>query len=148
MKKLKMTIGVLVGCSVLALVLVPSFGVVAETVVTPPTVTTGGGEVGDSLDDIFTNLLKWAGWIYTLILALALIYFAWGGIMYLTAGGEPEKTALAQKQVLNGILGIAVIIGIGFVIALIASALGLTIPTSGLIPFGSGTSGTSLGESI
>ncbi len=39
-----------------------------------------------------------------------LIYLVWGGIEWLTAGGDKNKTETAQKRLSNAIIGLTIVI--------------------------------------
>lgn len=47
--------------------------------------------------------------------ALAVIYLIYAGILYITAGGNPEQAKRAQVAIISAVIGI-VVIGLSFVI--------------------------------
>lgn len=51
-------------------------------------------------------------------LAIAVIIIIVGGIKYMTAGGDEEKTSSAKKAIINGIIGLIIVIGALFILAL------------------------------
>ncbi len=60
-----------------------------------------------SFADIANRLLNWV-----LVIAglLAVIYLIYGGIMYITAGGDAEKATKGRTAVVNAIIGIIIIL--------------------------------------
>lgn len=56
-------------------------------------------------------------------LAIAIIYLIVSGIKYMTAGGDAEKQITARKGIVNSIIGIIIIVGALFIIALAQSFL-------------------------
>jgi len=61
---------------------------------------------GDSIYDIVDNLVK-----IVLIGAgiIAVLYLIYGGIMYITAGGDAEKATKGRTAITNAIIGIIII---------------------------------------
>jgi len=51
---------------------------------------------------------------------LAVIYIVWGGITYMAAGADTTKVGEAQTRIKNGIIGAAVVLGVGVIIQTIA----------------------------
>ena len=49
-------------------------------------------------------------------IAVAVIFIVWGGITYMTAGGDDTKLGTAKKRIIWGIVGAAIIIGVGVII--------------------------------
>lgn len=56
-------------------------------------------------------------------LAIAVILLIVSGIKYMTAGGDAEKATTARKGIVNAIIGIIIVIGALFIIALAQSLL-------------------------
>lgn len=54
---------------------------------------------------------------------IAVIMLIWGGIMYMTAGGNDEKSTKARKLIINAIIGIAIIFAATFILSLVAGFL-------------------------
>ncbi len=51
---------------------------------------------------------------------LAVIYIIWGGIMYMSAGADTTKVDEARTRIKNGIIGAAVVLGVGVIINTVA----------------------------
>ena len=49
-------------------------------------------------------------WILILAGAIAVIYLVYGGILYITAGGDAEKATKGRTAVINAIIGIVIIL--------------------------------------
>jgi len=62
------------------------------------------------------------------------IMFLIGGFKYLTAGGEPEKAAEAQKTLTYAIFGLALIVISWFALLLISEFTGIELTTFQIIP--------------
>lgn len=73
---------------------------------------------------IICNLLNT---IKTIIAAIGfgvgVIMLVIGGIQYMTAGGDPEKSKKAQKLMINAMVGIAIVFGAVFILALVQGLL-------------------------
>lgn len=77
---------------------------------------------------------------FAVIWIVAIIYLAYGGIMFITSAGDKAKADTAQKALTNALIGIVVILGINVIITLVGSLLtggtsvtkpsvGISIPT-------------------
>ena len=66
-----------------------------------------------SLPDLATVVIDW---ILMLAMILAVIYLIVAGIIYITAGGNPDAAKKGQQGIINAIIGI-VIISLAYVIA-------------------------------
>ena len=54
---------------------------------------------------------------------IAVIMIIWGGIQYMTAGGDPEKAGKARKMIINGLIGFAIVFAAIFILALVQGLL-------------------------
>lgn len=61
-----------------------------------------GGSFNQLVDNIITITLYVAG-------VLAIFYLIWGGISYVTAGGDAEKASKGRVAITNAIIGIIII---------------------------------------
>ena len=116
----------------LVLGLVPAVGL-AKTGGTPAvcapgtTITTLQGflcKVGDIL-----------GAVLPILIALGVVYFVWGVVMYMIASDEEAKKA-GRDRIIFGIIGLAVIVGLWGLVAILRNTFGLgnvqniTFPTT------------------
>ncbi len=57
-----------------------------------------------------------ANWLMIIGVVIAVIFIIWGGIKYMTAGGDEKKSGAAKTSIFNGIIGAAVILGVGVIL--------------------------------
>jgi len=72
-----------------------------------------------SAETLFGRIVQWILFIGAFIAILFLIY---GGILYLTAGGNPEAVTKAKTTIVNAVIGV-VVIAIAFAIYFALSSL-------------------------
>jgi hypothetical protein len=93
--------------------------------ITNPALTTYGSDSGNE------NLGKLIGTLYStaiMVGGLALfIYLIWGGMNWLTAGGNEKKLAGAKETIVNAIIGMALLVGVAAIIALLSELFGLDL---------------------
>jgi len=80
--------------------------------------TTGGGGVGNvtsipilgesqSFRELIADIVNVA---LALIGIVAVVYLIWGGVTYITAGGDAEKAGKGRVAITNAIIGIIIIV--------------------------------------
>jgi hypothetical protein len=69
-----------------------------------------------TLRDLLNVLGNFAQFMFIAGLAIAVIFIIWGGITYMTASGDDTKIATAKKRIIWGLVGAAIIIGVGAII--------------------------------
>jgi len=90
-----------------------------------------GPYVGIGLGNLITNVITTLSLIAGVVMVL---YLVWGGIAYVTAGGDQKKTEQAQKVISNAIMGI-IIVAIATALAqIIGNALGFDSILSPVFP--------------
>lgn len=72
----------------------------------PPDFTPLDAGGGLSIKDMITNIGVFIIWIAG---ALALGYLIYGGILYITAGGDAEKATKGRTAVINSVIGIIIV---------------------------------------
>lgn len=72
-----------------------------------PTLTPAGL---NGVGDLPTFVLRVANWILWFAGALVLIYLVYGGILYITAGGDAEKATKGRTAVINAVIGLIIIL--------------------------------------
>lgn len=82
-----------------------SFAVVAASTPPPPEIKPITSPV-----DPKTVVIKLINYSLFFIGAIALIFVIWGGIQYVTSGGDSEKTTKARNTLLYAIIGIVVVV--------------------------------------
>jgi len=65
---------------------------------------------------------------------LALIFIIWSGVTYMYAGDDSTKITAAQGRLKSGIIGAAIILGVGVIIQTIASVVTLDFFCTARIP--------------
>ena len=60
---------------------------------------------------------------YTFAGILTVVYLIYGGYLYLTSGGNEEKTKQGQKAVVNAIIGLVIVLAAAIILATIKSVL-------------------------
>ena len=82
-----------------------------------------GGEVGIDLGDIETLIEQIGQFLITLGVLIAVVMIVVAGIRYMMAGGDPTKAADARKMLINGLIGAAIILGVGILLATVQDLL-------------------------
>jgi hypothetical protein len=102
----------------------------AMSLLAVPALAAAAGPVrgGWSLSNITSILGDAANWLYVIGFAVALIIVVIGGISYMTAGGDEEKTGKAKKTIITGLIGAAIILLAGIILDTLAKFLGVTPP--------------------
>lgn len=59
-----------------------------------------------SLEDVLRNVVTW---VLFLAGAIAIVYLIYGGILYITAGGDAEKATKGRTAVVNAVIGVIII---------------------------------------
>ncbi len=74
----------------------------------------------DAFGIVYTlsNLLN--NWIIPLLITVAVVYFIWGVISYITAGDE-EKKKTGKTKIINGLIGLFVIVAFWGIIRVFSS---------------------------
>ena len=71
----------------------------------------------DELDYLIGRI---ASFMVVTSVLLAIIYIIWGGITYMAAGADTAKVDEAKIRIKNGIIGTAVVMGVGVIINTVA----------------------------
>lgn len=74
-----------------------------------------GGE-GLTLGNIQGIIEDVATWLMVVGVIIAVIFIVWGGVRYMTAGGDSKKTEEAKSTIINGLIGAVVVLGVGVII--------------------------------
>jgi len=76
---------------------------------------------GTNLTTVIRNVLSW---VLMLGGALAVIYLVYGGILYITAGGDAEKATKGRTAITNAIIGIIIIALAYVIVQFVGNAIG------------------------
>ena len=85
---------------------------------TPPT----AGEALD-LDEIEDIVKRIAQFLIIVSVIVAVIFIIWGGVMYMAARGNEEQATAAKTTIFNGIIGAAVVLGVGVILQTLAGLI-------------------------
>ncbi len=77
----------------------------------------------ESGDDVLTVLSNITSWLWQIFLIATILAFLAAGFFYITAAGNPEKINRANRMVLYGVIGVAVALLSGGMVALLESIL-------------------------
>lgn len=75
-----------------------------------------GNNGGQGIDVTIGNLLKVAWWLGAM---LAVAFIAYGGFKYTTSGGDSNKTSEAKSTILNGVIGLVVVLSIAVIFSFV-----------------------------
>lgn len=109
----------LVALSVAA-VLMPVLVLAGSTLNTPTPPTSG---TALDLNEIENLIKKVAQFLIIVSVIIAVIFIIWGGIMYMAARGDTEKAGAAKTTIFNGIIGAAVVLGVGVILQTLAGLI-------------------------
>lgn len=59
--------------------------------------------------DVKDTILTIINWVIYAAGAIAIVYLIYGGILYITAGGDAEKASKGKTALINAIIGIIVV---------------------------------------
>lgn len=105
-----------VGYAVMMLsVLAMPFFVFALNEPTPPI---GGYAI--NLEEIKRIIEVVARFLIIVGVIIAVIFIIWGGITYMAAGGDEGKAGTAKTRIINGVIGAAIVLGVGLILQTIA----------------------------
>ncbi len=57
-----------------------------------------------------------ANWLIIVGIVIAVIYIIWGGVSYMAARGDAAKATKAKDHIVNGVIGAAVVLGVGVIL--------------------------------
>lgn len=118
MSKLNKNKVVLVSLAVAA-VLMPVL-VLAGTLPTPTPPTVGQAI---TLNEIEALIRRIAQFLIIVSVIIAVIFIIWGGVMYMAARGNEEQATAAKTTIFNGVIGAAVVLGVGVILQTLAGLI-------------------------
>lgn len=69
-----------------------------------------------TLNKVQTLIETIANWLIVVGVVIAAIFIIWGGLRYMLARGDKTKADEAKKSILHGIIGAAVVLGVGVIL--------------------------------
>lgn len=76
-----------------------------------------------TLNEVENIIIRIANWLMIIGVVIAVLFLAWGGIKWITAGGDPKKADEAKGIIKNGIIGLVVLFAIGVILRTAASLI-------------------------
>jgi|SRR3989344_1541168 len=107
----------LIPLMLLALWVVP---LVVGAQVTAPAITTPTNPLPSdeiNLQDITNIIGSIANFLIAIGVIIAIIFIVVGGIRYMAAGGDSAKAGEARTWIINGLIGAAIVLGVGVLLA-------------------------------
>jgi hypothetical protein len=77
-----------------------------------------------TIDGIISQLIMWVGWIVPALITLAIGYFIWGVIQFISASDEEAKK-MGRTKIVNGLIGLFVIMAFWGIIAVVKRTFGI-----------------------
>jgi hypothetical protein len=111
----------LIGFSGLVLGLAPLAALAQVTGGTPTTCT--GGQIS-TIQGLLCKVAEILNAVLPVLIALGVVYFVWGVITYMIASDEEAKTK-GRDRIIFGIIGLAVIIAVWGLVAILRNTFGL-----------------------
>ena len=108
----------LVALAVIA-VLMPVL-VLAASLPTPMPPTTGQAITLNEIEGLVKRI---AQFLIIISVILAVIFIIWGGVMYMAARGDEDSVNKAKSTIYNGIIGAAVVLGVGVILQTLAGLI-------------------------
>ncbi|TSC90901.1 MAG: hypothetical protein CEN90_733 [Parcubacteria group bacterium Licking1014_17] len=112
-KKLRKVIPLVAAFAVCAIPAV----VLALTAPTSPVEGSGGW----TLDMLGTDISRVGQFAIIFGVIVAVIFIVWGGVTYMMAGGNPESEKKAKTRIWNGLIGAAIVLGVGIILSTISA---------------------------
>ena len=78
-----------------------------------------------TLDVLDSIIFRVSTFVISISAVLAVIAIIWAGITYMYAGDDSSKVTSAQNRLKSGIIGAAIILGVGVIIQTVASVVTL-----------------------
>ena len=101
--------------------LMPVLVLAVSTNLNTPTPPTSGTAL--TLNEIEGLIRRVAQFLIIVSVIIAVIFIIWGGVMYMAARGDTEKAGAAKTTIYNGIIGAAVVLGVGVILQTLAGLI-------------------------
>ena len=105
----------------IAVLLMPGLVLAVSTNLKTPTPPTSGTAL--TLVEIEILVRRVAQFLIIVSVIIAVIFIIWGGVMYMAARGDTEKAGAAKTTIFNGIIGAAVVLGVGVILQTLAGLI-------------------------
>src|SRR3989338_2163447 len=74
-----------------------------------------------TLQDVRDLIETVARFLILISVIIAVIFIVWGGMMYMMAGDDVDKSGAAKTRIVNGIIGALVVLAVGLILQTLAS---------------------------
>lgn len=89
---------------------------------------------GTTISNILDTLVNYLGYIVPALITIAVIYFIWGVITFMTSSDEEAKKN-GRTKIINGLIGLFVIVAFWGIIGVVKNSFGIqNNPTDNIIP--------------
>lgn len=119
MKKITKTTKITLVVLAMVVMLMPVL-VLAVSLPTPTPPTTGQPI---TLLEVENLIKRVAQFLIIISVIVAVIFIIWGGVMYMAARGDEEQASKAKATIFNGIIGAAVVLGVGVILQTLAGLI-------------------------
>lgn len=88
-----------------------------------------------TFDTLLSNIKGWLNSLISIFFILVTLYFIWGVIEYVKAGGDDAAVKKGKTHMIYGIIGMAVMAAAWGIVSVLVTSFGVgggTIPTTGL----------------
>ena len=97
-----------------------AFTIAGQNITAPGGVPTGGFDTSTG-----NNILGWGlNLLFVLGTVLVILYMLWGGVQWITSGGDKQKLANARNRLVYSIIGLLVIAFAMFIVNFVLFFLG------------------------
>ena len=87
----------------------------------------GVGAGGDyTLNDLMRKVVGLARWIFGITGSLALLFFIYGGVMFLISGGNSERVTKAKQIIIGAVIGLIIVFTAYMIIGFVMKTMGAT----------------------
>lgn len=89
---------------------------------------------GTTISNILDTLVNYLGYVVPALITIAVIYFIWGVITFMTSSDEEAKK-MGRTKIINGLIGLFVIVAFWGIIGVIKNSFGIqNNPTDNIVP--------------
>ena len=78
----------------------------------------------NDISAILQTIFMWISWLVPVLITIAIIFFIWGVIQFISASDEEAKK-LGRTRIINGLIGLFVIVAFWGIIAVVKNSFGL-----------------------
>ncbi|MBI2042118.1 MAG: hypothetical protein HYT20_03850 [Candidatus Nealsonbacteria bacterium] len=89
-----------------------------------PQDNTCSGVLIKQTSDLIDLINKIGNWVFAALLSIAAIFLIVSGLMWVTAGGNPEKANKARQMLINALIGVAIALLARGMVMVIRSVIG------------------------